>query len=58
VQINGKVRAKLTVPADIDEEGLKKTALADDKIAGQIAGKKIVKLIVVPRKLVNIVVAS
>lgn len=58
VQINGKVRAKLTVPADIDEEGLKKTALADEKIAGQVAGKKIVKLIVVPKKLVNIVVAS
>src|SRR5207249_919402 len=48
VQINGKVRAKLTVPAGIDQALLEKTALADDKIRPLIEGKKIKKVIVVP----------
>jgi leucyl-tRNA synthetase len=56
VQINGKVRSKVTVPADIDQEGLKQAALADEKIRAQIEGKQIRKVIVVPGKLVNIVV--
>jgi leucyl-tRNA synthetase len=56
VQINGKLRAKLTVPADIDDETLKATALADERVRAQIQGKSIRKIIVVPRKLVNIVV--
>ncbi len=58
VQINGKVRAKITVSADIDEPGLEKAALkllADEKIKGLIEGKVIKKIIVVPKKLVNIV---
>ena len=57
VQINGKVRARLQVPAEIDEETLKQIALADEKVRALIAGKQILKIIVVPGKLVNIVVA-
>jgi leucyl-tRNA synthetase len=56
VQINGKLRTKLTVPADIDKAALEMIALADDKVRGLIDGKKIKKVIVVPGKLVNIVV--
>ncbi|HXG12449.1 MAG TPA: leucine--tRNA ligase [Gemmataceae bacterium] len=58
IQVNGKLRSKLQVPADIDEDSLKKVALEDERIKGLIAGKKIVKIIVVPRKLVNVVIAS
>jgi leucyl-tRNA synthetase len=56
IQVNGKLRSKIGVPADIDDESLKAKALADEKIRLLIQGKKIQKVIVVPRKLVNIVV--
>jgi len=56
VQISGKVRDRITVPADLGEEQLKEIALASDKIAQLTSGKQIVKTIVVPGKLVNIVV--
>ncbi len=55
VQINGKLRARLTVPAEIDEAALRETALADPRIQELLAGKQIRKIIVVPKKLVNIV---
>jgi leucyl-tRNA synthetase len=56
VQINGKVRTKLKVPAGIDKAALEKAALADDKVQAQLQGKQVQKVIVVPGKLVNIVV--
>jgi leucyl-tRNA synthetase len=55
VQINGKVRLRLKVPADIDREGLKQLALADAKVQALLAGKQVRKVVVVPQKLVNIV---
>jgi leucyl-tRNA synthetase len=55
VQINGKVRLRLTVPADVDEATLKALALADPKVRELLAGKEPRKVIVVPKKLVNIV---
>ena len=58
VQVNGKLRSRLTVPADIDEKALEAAAMADEKIAALIAGKLIKKVIVVKGKLVNIVVAG
>lgn len=54
-QINGKVRGKMVVPADADEETLKQVVLESDKIKGELAGKTVRKVIVVPGKLVNIV---
>jgi len=57
IQINGKLRAKITVPADIEDNSLRELALADERIRAQVAGKEIKKVIVVPGKLVNIVVA-
>jgi leucyl-tRNA synthetase len=56
VQINGKLRGLVRVPADSAQDVLQAAALADEKIKTSIAGKQIVKVIVVPGKLVNIVV--
>jgi leucyl-tRNA synthetase len=58
VQVNGKLRSRLSVPADIDDAALKKAAYADEKVSAAIAGKTVKKEIIVPRKLVNIVVAG
>jgi leucyl-tRNA synthetase len=55
VQIMGKVRHRLMVPADLDAPGLEKFALADAKVQELIAGKTVRKVVVVPGKLVNIV---
>lgn len=56
VQINGKVRAKVQVPSDADKPTTEAAARADEKISELVADKQIVKLIVVPGKLVNFVV--
>ncbi len=56
VQINGKLKALLKVPADIDDATLEAAALADEKIKEAIAGKTIKKVIVKSQKLVNLVV--
>ncbi|MEE1057738.1 MAG: leucine--tRNA ligase [Acutalibacteraceae bacterium] len=55
VQVNGKVKAKLTVAVDMDKETALSTAKLNEKIAPLIDGKNIVKEIYVPGKLVNIV---
>jgi leucyl-tRNA synthetase len=56
VQINGKLRGKLVVPAGSDQALIVNAARADERIAGLLAGKDVVKTIVVPGKLVNFVV--
>ncbi len=56
IQINGKVRDKLTVSSGISDEELKKTALDSDKIKQLIEGKEVIKTIIIPKKLVSIVV--
>ena len=56
VQINGKLRGRVTVAADATEEFVLECALADEKVKAAIAGKQIVKKIYVPGKMVNIVV--
>jgi leucyl-tRNA synthetase len=55
VQINGKLRGRVIVPADASESFVLDRALADEKVQSSIAGKRIVKKIYVPGKLVNIV---
>jgi leucyl-tRNA synthetase len=55
VQVNGKVRARLMVDAGIDQKAAVEKAEAVSKVAAEIEGKRIVKEIYVPRKLVNIV---
>jgi leucyl-tRNA synthetase len=56
LQVNGKVRGRLSVAFGTSEDELKKLALADPKVQPFIEGKQVVKVIVVPDKLVNIVV--
>ncbi|HHU91767.1 MAG TPA: leucine--tRNA ligase [Halanaerobiaceae bacterium] len=56
VQINGKVRDRLEVSADIEEAELRELVLAREKVKEYVGGKELVKFIVIPKKLVNIVV--
>jgi leucyl-tRNA synthetase len=56
IQINGKVRDKVEVKADISEEKAKEIALSREKIQKWIKGKKIKKTIFVPGKLINLVI--
>ena len=56
VQINGKVRSTVSVPKDADKDAILALVKADEKIASAIEGKTIVKEIVVPGKITNIVV--
>jgi leucyl-tRNA synthetase len=56
VQINGKLRGRVTVPADASEELVIERALADEKVKASIAGKQIVKEIYVPGKMLNLIV--
>jgi leucyl-tRNA synthetase len=57
VQVNGKLRDVIKVPADADNAALERRALAAEKVQQFIAGKTLKKVIVVPRKLVNLAVA-
>jgi leucyl-tRNA synthetase len=56
VQVNGKLRGRIVVPADASEEEMRTRALAEEKVQAFIAGKQVAKMIIVPAKLVNIVV--
>ncbi len=55
VQVNGKIKARITVPADADEATVRELALADEKVKAAIEGKEVVKVLVVKGRLVNIV---
>jgi leucyl-tRNA synthetase len=56
VQVNGKLRTRITAPFGTDKDALQAQALADDKVKPFVEGKQIVKVIAVPDKLLNIVV--
>ncbi len=56
IQINGKVRARLVVPAGLSEDELATRAKAEPRVAVELKGKTITKVIVVPDKLVNLVI--
>ncbi len=55
IQVNGKVRGRINVPTDCPEDSLIEAARSSDRIRELLEGKEIVKTIVVPNKLVNIV---
>jgi len=57
VQVNGKVRGKITVAADADEDAVRQAALAEENVARFVAGKRLEKVVVVPGRLVNVVAA-
>jgi len=56
VQVNGKLRGRISVAADADSDAISETALADENVKRFIADKTIRKTIVVPGRLVNVVV--
>jgi leucyl-tRNA synthetase len=56
IQVNGKLRSKIEVPADIKEDKLKELVLADEKLKPWIKDQPIKNFILVPQKLVNIVI--
>ena len=56
IQVNGKVRSRITVAADADQDAVKAAALADEKVAAALGGQEPRKVIVVPGRLVNVVV--
>ncbi|CAN5238025.1 leucine--tRNA ligase [soil metagenome] len=57
VQVNGKLRDRITTPADVSEEAAKEMALASEKVAPHVEDKEIKRAVYVPGKLVNLVVA-
>ncbi|MCA9320012.1 MAG: leucine--tRNA ligase [Planctomycetes bacterium] len=56
VQINGKLRSILLLPAEVDQEAASEAAFADEKVAAQLEGKTVVKVVYVKGRLLNIVV--
>ena len=58
VQVQGKLRARITVPAGTDAVGLEAAAVAEPKIAALLAGKTIVKVVAVPGRMVNFVIKN
>jgi leucyl-tRNA synthetase len=55
VQLNGKLVARIVVPADITDDALAETALANDRVQDRLNGRQVAKTIVVPKRLVNLV---
>jgi len=56
VQVNGKLRSRIYAPFGAPKEEIERRALADEKVQAFVAGKQIVRIVVVPDKLVNVVV--
>jgi len=56
VQVNGKLRGQIEVPADAGREAIEQTALTDENVARHIGTAQVRKIIIVPGKLVNVVV--
>ena len=56
IQVNGKIKAKINIPSDLNEDGIKEASLNDEDVKKATEGKTIVKVIVIKGRLVNIVV--
>ena len=56
VQINSKIRAKIVIPSVVTEEQVKEIIYSDEKLSTELDGKTIKKLIIVPKRLINIIV--
>ena len=55
IQINSKIRAKMFIPSEATEEEIKNLIFSDEKLAAELAGKTIKKLIVIPKRIVNVI---
>ena len=58
VQVNSKIKLKITIPSEIDEQGIRDIILSNEKLSSEIQGKEIKKLIIVPKRLINILLFS
>jgi leucyl-tRNA synthetase len=56
IQVNGKLRSRVIAAPDVSEDELRSSALADERVQALIDGHEVVKVIVVPRRLVNVVI--
>jgi leucyl-tRNA synthetase len=56
LQVNGKVRSRIAIPADLEEEELRQLALDDEKVRSLTTGRTVERVVVVPKRLVNVVV--
>jgi leucyl-tRNA synthetase len=56
VQVKGKVRGRISVPADATDEQIVEIALAEKNVAREVGGKAIKRAIVIPKRLVNLIV--
>ena len=56
IQVNGKLRSRVIASPDVSEEELRASALSDERVLALIDGHEVVKVIVVPRRLVNVVI--
>jgi len=55
IQINGKIKARINVPSDLNEDGIKEASLSNEDVKKALEGKAVAKIIVIKGKLVNIV---
>ncbi len=55
VQVNGRVRSRIQAPADVPSEKMEELALSDERVRGHIEGRNVIKVIVIPKRLVNVV---
>ncbi len=55
VQVNGRVRSRIQAPADVASEKMEELALSDERVRGHIEGRNVIKVIVIPKRLVNVV---
>jgi leucyl-tRNA synthetase len=58
VQVNGKLRGRVTIAADEDDESVKRKALEDENVRRFLEGREIRRVVVVPKRLVNVVVSE
>ena len=56
IQVNGKLRSKITVDQSIDDKALEELVMMDEKVKKHTDGQTVKKIIIVPKKLVNIVI--
>src|SRR5262249_54250481 len=56
VQVNGKLRSRLITSPEVSEDELRAAALADDKVQALVDGHEVVKVVIVPKRLVNVVI--
>ena len=56
IQVNGKLRSRVIAAPDVSEEELRASALADERVRTLIEGHEVMKVVVVPRRLVNVVI--